>query len=118
MNGTLRNFTEVLLESYQDLESAYSMIDLAGEGKITLSEFRAACQSMGFEGDPRSVFQALDTKGAGVIGKKDFAQLLRYAELLMQEGEDEANMPEGFLAQQRFSKPPTVARASLMVGLS
>jgi len=117
VNSALRNFTEVLLESYQDLESAYAMIDLGGEGKITLSEFRAACSSMGFEGDAKSVFQALDTGKTGVIGKKDFAQLLRYAELLQEEGEDEANMPEGFLAEQRFSKPPNVARASLMVGL-
>lgn len=118
VNRDLRDFTETLLESYQDLDTAYSMIDLSGAGKISLPEFRAACKSMGFEGDANAVFQALDVYRTGIVGKRDFAQLLRYAQLL-QGGEDEEDLKDmqGYLAGQSFAKPPNVARASLVVGL-
>lgn len=117
----LREFTELLLESYQDLDTAYQMLDLSGQGNIGPSEFRAACRSMGYMGDAMQVFRAIDTQKTGVIGKRDFAQLFKYV-IELQPSQSRQQTPrrvnqdvKKHMLEQQWAKKPSVAKTNLVV---
>jgi len=130
LDDPLREFTEALLESYQDLETAFQMMDLSGSGRISLSEFRAACKSVGYSGDATEIFRLIDTRGNRVVGKRDFAQLFRYVEELqllslrsprspsqphqtLKRGKSDQEVTRHILEQQ-WAKKPTVAKANVV----
>jgi len=117
----LREFTEALLESFQDLDTAYKMMDLSGNGRITSSEFRAACRSVGYSGDVMEIYDLIDVQGNGYIAKRDFAQLLTYVSQIESPSPVRQNRAsrndhevKRQMLEQQWARKPSSAKANLV----
>mmetsp|Transcript_68649 Transcript_68649/g.129480 ORF Transcript_68649/g.129480 Transcript_68649/m.129480 type:complete len:246 (+) Transcript_68649:38-775(+) len=75
--SSMQDFVDILLD-HDNLEAAYKAIDPAGTNNVSLLDFRDACRALKFDGDVTAVFQTIDSRSQGHIGKRDFADLFKY----------------------------------------
>jgi hypothetical protein len=57
------------------VRSAFKVLDSDGSDELTYREFRAAVRSFGFQGDIRTIFDALDQQGEKLLQLKEIAFL-------------------------------------------
>jgi len=74
----LHRLLEFLHTRYGSLETAFSSIDISGNGLISVHEFTIACNSMGYRNDVKCLMKVLDKSADGQISRSEFMKLKPY----------------------------------------
>jgi len=74
----LHRLLEFLQSRYGSLETAFSAIDVSGNGSISVHEITMACTSMGYRNDVKCLMRVLDKGADGSINRPEWMRLKPY----------------------------------------
>lgn len=99
----LQSFTAMLFDRFGHLSVAFEFFDIGGDGnfRLTMTEFKAIAQKLGFPGDVKAIFRELDVHRHGHITRQDFMRLQEHVPDLAPQEHAVAAMTE---------EPPTPRR--------
>jgi len=78
-------FISALLKSFSNMQAAFDVFDVSGNGRLTMAEFRDGARSMHFYGNSDDIFKELDTTKSGTISRTEFLGLRKLPGLTMKD---------------------------------